>query len=96
MFLLQNDLGGLGALLHKLDRILGVDVYTGKKIALGNIGAQLSLVDVPVGIVQVAVIGNKANCTVFQKVLIPPVTQIAVDHNDLTFAGFQAVRAIIC
>ena len=89
--LLQLDFSHFCPVLYQQNGILGVDIHTGKKISLGNIASQLPLVNVPVSIVGVAVIGHKAHSALFQNVLIGPVPQIAVHQHNLPPAAGKAL-----
>ena len=64
LVLLQGDLCRLPAVPDDGNGILGVDVHAGDFHPLGDVASQLPLVDVPVGIIGVAVIGNEAQCAV--------------------------------
>ena len=93
--LLQGDLRCFGTLLDHCNGILGVDVDAGDHIALAHIAAKLPGVDIPVGIVGVAVVGDEARRAVGQNVLVHPVAQIAVDHHDLAPALAQRPSILV-
>ena len=54
-------------------------------------GPQLPLVDIPIRVIGVAVVGHEAHRAVFQQILIEPVAQIPVNHHDFSPAKAQGV-----
>ena len=95
LLLLQLDGSPLGTCRDQLHRILGIDVHTGDLVALVHIAAQLPLVDITVGVIAVAVVGNEAHRAVFQDVLIQPVAQVAVHQNDPATAICQRLAGLV-
>ena len=87
LVLLEDDPGGLRAGADQPDGGLGVDVHAGNLHALAHIGAQLTLVDILIGVVGVAVVGDEAGGAACKQVLILPVAQEAVQQHDFAFAG---------
>ena len=95
LLLLQGDDRGLSAGLYQLNGILGVDVDTQHFLALVYILSQLPLINIPVGVIGVAVIGDKAYSAIFQQILVLPVAQIAVKEDDLTLALAKTAGGIV-
>ena len=93
LLLLQRDFRRGHALTDQLYRVFGVDVHAGNPVSVVDIGAQLPLVNVPVGVVDASVIGDEAHSAVFQQIVIHPVAQVAVDHHDFSPAPAQRVGA---
>ena len=93
LLLLQRDLRRGSPSANQLHRIFCVDVHAGNSVSVVDVRAQLPLVDVPVGVIGVSVIGDEAHRAVFQQIVVDPVAQIAVDHHDFPPALAQRVRA---
>ena len=91
LFLLQSNLRPGHALANQLDGILGVDVHAGNPAAVVDMGPQLPLVDIPIRVIGIAVVGHEAHRAVFQQILIEPVAQIPVNHHDFSPAKAQGV-----
>ena len=72
--LLQNNLGGLNIALDQLYCSLCVDVDAGDLVALADIAAQLTLINVIIRIIHITIVCNEGNSTVFQQILVHPVT----------------------
>ena len=89
--LLQLDGSFLDTCFDDAHRILGVDIHAQQLVALADEAAQFPLIDVPVGVIHIAIVGDEAHSAVFQNVLIDPVAQVTVDHNDLAAAQGEAV-----
>ena len=84
----KRDFCGCDIVFNQRDRILCVDVHAGELLAVGctgtDIRAQLTLVDIAVGIKDIAVVGNEAHSTVFDEIMVHPITEIPVDEHDFT------------
>ena len=93
--LLQGDGSRLGTALYQFNGILGVDVHTQHLVALMDEFPQFPLINIPVCVVSIAVIGDKTDSAIFQQILIFPVTQVTVEHYDLALALLETVRIII-
>ena len=92
--LLQGDPGSGYALADQLNGVLDIDVHTGDPVSLMYVGPQLPLINVPVAVVSVSVIGHNPQAAVCQDVLIHPIAQIAVDHDDFSPALAQGVGIV--
>ena len=71
VFILRNHyLCGLYVAVYNFDGVLGVDIYAEYLFALAYVGAKLAAVDISVGIVCVAVVGDKAHCARFKDIAV--------------------------
>ena len=89
--LIDIDGGILSFTIDQSHGILRIDIHARDLLnTLSNLTTQLTLVDITVTIVDIAVISDETDSAVLQQITIHPVTQVAIDHNDLALALGQA------
>ena len=81
---------------YELEGVLDVYVDAGDLDSVADKAAKLPVVYIPVGIVDVSVVGYDPQTAVIYNVLISPVAQVAVYHNYLILAQGETVLVCSC
>ena len=89
--LLQGNFNCLYLFFNQRNSILGIDIDTGDDFSLAHKMPQFPLVNVPVRKIGIAIIGDKAQGTAVKHIMVDPIAQITVDHNDFSLALAQRI-----
>ena len=84
--LLQDDMRSLRIVAYQADRRLGVDIDTRHFLTAADIASKFLQINVLIRIVGVAVVGNDADCAVLQQIMVCPVANAAVKHDNFATA----------